>query len=46
MTAHTPEVRAISSMATRQVLIELADDWQIASSRVVKPEAVGGVDDA
>ena len=46
MTAHTLEAWVISSMATRQALIELADDRRIASSRVVKPEAVGGVDGA
>ncbi|MDB5930528.1 MAG: periplasmic component of an type molybdate transport system-like protein [Polaromonas sp.] len=36
----------ISSMATRQVLVELADAWQRSSGVEVRIESVGGVDAA
>jgi molybdate transport system substrate-binding protein len=41
-----PTIKAISSMATRQVLAELADAWQRRSGHAVVMEAVGGVDAA
>jgi molybdate transport system substrate-binding protein len=39
-------IRAISSMATRQLLAELAAAWERARGRAVRLEAVGGVDAA
>jgi molybdate transport system substrate-binding protein len=39
-----PTLKAISSMATRQVLAELADAWQRRSGDAVTIESVGGVD--
>ncbi|HEX7891916.1 MAG TPA: substrate-binding domain-containing protein [Ramlibacter sp.] len=39
-------LKAISSMATRQVLGELARTWQQRSGRAVEIESVGGVDAA
>lgn len=44
MSAQTLSV--ISSMATRQLLADLAADWQQRSGCVVKVESVGGVDAA
>src|SRR3954463_10377685 len=41
-----PTLKAISSMATRQVLAELADAWQRRSGESVAIESVGGVDAA
>jgi molybdate transport system substrate-binding protein len=41
-----PTLKAISSMATRQVLAELADAWQRRSGDAVAIESVGGVDAA
>jgi molybdate transport system substrate-binding protein len=41
-----PILKAISSMATRQVLAELADAWQRRSGEAVTIESVGGVDAA
>jgi molybdate transport system substrate-binding protein len=41
-----PTLKAISSMATRQVLAELADAWQRRSGDSVAIESVGGVDAA
>ncbi|MGZ5787237.1 MAG: substrate-binding domain-containing protein, partial [Ramlibacter sp.] len=41
-----PTLKAISSMATRQVLAELADAWQRRSGDTVAIESVGGVDAA
>jgi molybdate transport system substrate-binding protein len=41
-----PTLKAISSMATRQVLAELADAWQRRSGETVAIESVGGVDAA
>jgi len=41
-----PTLKAISSMATRQVLAELADAWQRRSGEIVAIESVGGVDAA
>jgi molybdate transport system substrate-binding protein len=41
-----PTLKAISSMATRQVLAELADAWQRRSGEAVTIESVGGVDAA
>jgi molybdate transport system substrate-binding protein len=42
----TPAITGISSMATRQVLAELAADWQECSGIAVAIESVGGVDAA
>jgi molybdate transport system substrate-binding protein len=42
----TPAITGISSMATRQVLAELAADWQERSGTAVAIESVGGVDAA
>ncbi|MES2946626.1 MAG: substrate-binding domain-containing protein [Pseudomonadota bacterium] len=39
-------ISVISSMATRQLLADLAADWQQRSGCVVKVESVGGVDAA
>jgi molybdate transport system substrate-binding protein len=41
-----PTIKAISSMATRQVLAELAEAWQRRSGDSVAIESVGGVDAA
>jgi molybdate transport system substrate-binding protein len=41
-----PTLKAISSMATRQVLAELADAWQRRSGETIAIESVGGVDAA
>ncbi|MFT4255746.1 MAG: substrate-binding domain-containing protein [Pseudoxanthomonas sp.] len=41
-----PQLRGISSMATRQVLAELAAAWQAHGSEPVAIESVGGVDAA
>jgi molybdate transport system substrate-binding protein len=41
-----PTLKAISSMATRQVLAELADAWQRRSGDGVTIESIGGVDAA
>jgi molybdate transport system substrate-binding protein len=42
----TTEISIISSMATRQILAELADQFQQRTGRRVKLESVGGVDAA
>ncbi|HEY2257083.1 MAG TPA: substrate-binding domain-containing protein [Variovorax sp.] len=42
----TADITGISSMATRQVLAELAADWQQRSGTAVAIESVGGVDAA
>lgn len=42
----TPKIIGISSMATRQVLAELADDYRQAAGIEVDIESVGGVDAA
>jgi molybdate transport system substrate-binding protein len=41
-----PQLKAISSMATRQVLAELAHAWQRRSDYALSIESVGGVDAA
>ena len=41
-----PPLRGISSMATRQVLADLAIAWQAAGGQPVTIESVGGVDAA
>jgi molybdate transport system substrate-binding protein len=41
-----PQLKAISSMATRQVLAELAHAWERRSGDVLVIESVGGVDAA
>lgn len=41
-----PTIRVISSMATRQLLADLADDWQQRAGCVVNVESVGGIDAA
>ena len=41
-----PPLRGISSMATRQVLADLATAWQAAGGQPVAIESVGGVDAA
>jgi molybdate transport system substrate-binding protein len=41
-----PSLTCLSSMATRQLLTELADDFDRATSRAVNLESVGGVDAA
>lgn len=46
MRAMNATLKAISSMATRQVLGELARTWQQRSGRAVEIESVGGVDAA
>lgn len=42
----TPPLQGISSMATRQVLAELAAAWQAQGGDVLRLESVGGVDAA
>ncbi|VUZ28981.1 Aconitate isomerase [uncultured Comamonas sp.] len=42
----TPALRGISSMATRQVLADLAAAWQAESGQSMAIESVGGVDAA
>ncbi|WP_225781393.1 substrate-binding domain-containing protein [Xenophilus sp. Marseille-Q4582] len=42
----TPPLQGISSMATRQVLAELAADWQARGGEPLHIESVGGVDAA
>ena len=42
----SPTIQLISSMATRQLLAELADRWQQRSHERVRIESVGGVDAA
>ncbi|MDT7834633.1 substrate-binding domain-containing protein [Aquabacterium sp. OR-4] len=45
-TPPAPVIRGISSMATRAILGELAQDWQRRSGQAVAIESVGGVDAA
>ena len=42
--AMTPVIRGISSMATRQLLAELATDYEQRTGCAVRIESVGGVD--
>src|SRR3954471_748847 len=46
MRAMTPALRGISSMATRQVLADLAGPWQEEAGGRIDVESVGGVDAA